>query len=47
MRNLVALFVLLLALPVLADDAPAKCKLVRLADWHVRCPRNPPHPRRL
>ncbi|MFZ3322448.1 MAG: aspartyl protease family protein [Usitatibacter sp.] len=36
MKRLAALFVLSLALPVLADDGPAKCKLVRVADWHVR-----------
>ncbi len=31
-----ALLVLLPALAARADDAPGKCKLVRLADWHVR-----------
>ncbi len=32
---LLAALVLLLALPVLGDDTP-KCKLLRVADWHVR-----------
>ena len=36
MKKIFAIFLVLLALPALAEDAPAKCKLVRIANWHVR-----------
>jgi lipoprotein NlpI/predicted aspartyl protease len=36
MRNLVALFFVLLGLPALAEDSPAKCKLVKVGEWHIR-----------
>jgi predicted aspartyl protease len=35
-KILAALLVLLCALPVAAEDAPAKCKLVKIAEWHLR-----------
>ena len=36
MRILIALILSLLALPAPAEDAPAGCKLVQIANWHVR-----------